>query len=229
MSHLSKYLESIGHIRTDHRRVISEIGDLVFEYPDSPELTSEAKSDLAAALANVRELVSAHGKTRESPVVTAMILGKLGRFDEAIADAKAEYRAAPDWNTAIAVANVYRRADDLDSTIEWFTTAAGLDAKDVTAYLDIGDLQLRRGNTAKALEAYEAALARDKKQEWALPSVYYCRYLLTKRKKWLDKLRLIAGRPPDECGIQGVLAKVFGTYTPEQGRQRAHELLEGVE
>ncbi len=106
-----------------------------------------------------------------------------------------------------------------------FATAADLDNKDVTALLEVGDIELEDGRSREALAAYEEALRRQKAHAWAEPSAWYCRFLLTNHERWLKKLREAASEPADECGVEGALAELFGGYSNERRRSRAAYLL----
>jgi len=98
-------------------------------------------------------------------------------------------------------------------------------ADDVTAFLEVGDIHLENGSYSEALTAYEAALEREDRQPWALPSALFCRYRLTSDRKWLRRLRAIAHRPIDECGIGPSLERLLKGYLSEDARQRAESLL----
>jgi tetratricopeptide (TPR) repeat protein len=215
--------------RSGPNKVVADIGRHVQGFPENAALTAEQQSLLEEAAKAIKRIHRKHGRSEESFVVELMTLGKLGRFGEAVRRARAAFAADPTWMTAIAAGNALRRAGQLPAAVEMFSAAAELDHEDVTALLEVGDIELEAGRIEQALAAYESALGREKKQAWAEPSAWYCRYRLTNDKKSLRKLRQAAAEPPDECGVEDALAALFGGYTSEQKRLRAAYLLHKLE
>jgi tetratricopeptide (TPR) repeat protein len=204
---------------------VQKLGAAVQGYPDE-HLNARQNADLAAALVCANRIEQLLGDSDALLAIKLMILGKLGRFDEALALARAAYKAKPNWTTAIATANVLRRKGDVNAALDMFRRAAGHDRKDVTALLDAGDLNLKNDRWQAALKDYQQALKREKDHAWALPSTFYCRYRLSGDKRWLKKLQAFAEEPADECGLADMLAHMFGGYSPDNRRRRAQELLE---
>ena len=203
------------------RRVASQVQGL----PDRG-LDGRQKSQLLRALEVVERAERLHGGNEQLFTLKLMILGKAGRFEEAIGLARRAYAESPDWATAITAANALRRAGDREGAAEMFRAAARHDPADVSALLDLGDLFLEGEQWEPALKSYEEALGREKGQPWAVPSAHYCRYRLTGDKRWLRKLRALAEEPADECGVAGLLARMMGGYAPDDRRRRARELLD---
>ncbi len=206
--------------------VVLTLGQHVQTFPENADLTPEQRGLLVQVLKAIQRIVKKHGQSEKSLVVEMMTLGKLGRFDEAVKRARQEFEESPTWATAIAAGNACRRAGNLQAAVEMFAAAADLDKEDVTALLEVGDIELEAGRLSEALAAYEAALGREKAHAWAEPSAWYCRYRLTNEKKWLKKLQKVASEAEDECGVESALAELFGGYSSEKRRARSAYLLQ---
>ncbi len=89
---------------------IHTLGQHVQTFPDSSTLTTEQRALLAQVLEAVRRIRKQYGQSEESLVLEMMTLGKLGRFDEAVRQARKAFDENPTWNTAIAAGNALRRA-----------------------------------------------------------------------------------------------------------------------
>jgi tetratricopeptide (TPR) repeat protein len=178
--------------------VVRTLGQHAQTFPENAALTKEQRALLVQVLEAAKRIVKEHGQTDQSLVVELMTLGKLGRFDEAVKRARKAFEKSPTWTTAIAAGNALRRGGNRQAAVEMFAAAAELDKKDVTALLEVGDMELEAGRVREALSAYEAALGREKAHAWAEPSAWYCRYLLTNQERWLDKLRIEA--LSNDCG-----------------------------
>jgi tetratricopeptide (TPR) repeat protein len=202
------------------------VGRMVGECDELANQTSDQKRELAGALALIGRFESLGLKSDRLFVVKMMTLGKLGRFDEAIAEANAAYVKNPSWNTAISVANACRRRGDLDKAIKMFELAATHDQKDASALLAIGDIHLENTRWHEAIDAYERAVLREADNPWAVPSLCFCRYRLSGDPSWLDRLREFSREKPDECGVADSLARMMGQSPPSQRRGRAKQLLQ---
>jgi tetratricopeptide (TPR) repeat protein len=198
-------------------------------FPENTALTTDQRALLVRVLGAIQRIVREHGESEESFVIELMTLGKLGQFDEALRRARTAFAESPTWATAIAAGNALRRAGNSKAAVEMFAAAADLDKEDVTALLEVGDIELEAGRIAEALSAYEAALGREKAQPWAEPSAWYCRYLLTGQEKWQKKLQKAASEPADECGVESALSEMFGGYSNEQRQSRAEYLLQKLQ
>lgn len=224
---LGKYLASLdANLKSEGpEKVVETLGHCILDFPEHSALDAAQEKLLVEMLDATRRIISKHGRTDKSLVIELMALGKLGRFEEAVSHARAEFKATPTWATAIAAGNALRRQGKLPEAIAMFLAAAELDETDVTALLEVGDLELEAGRFAQALSAYNSALKREKSHGWAEASSWYCRYMRTKEKKWLTKLKRAANTKDDECGVEGVLTQLFGYSGGEQRRARAKYLL----
>jgi tetratricopeptide (TPR) repeat protein len=205
--------------------IASKLADIIERCPDG-SLSNDESALLVRSLSILDRLESLGQNNNRLLILKLMALGKLGRFDEAITEAEKQYQNAPSWHTAIGVANAYRRSGDIDRALEMFTAAADHDSKDVTALLEIGDLYLERAEWQFAIDHYERVLSRQPDQEWAIPSIHYCRYQQTGERAWLSRLEELASAPADACGVEGMLAQLTGSYSADQRRLRAQQLLE---
>lgn len=223
--YLRRNLDHLAGALLGAERVVNTIGQLARALPEHDELNDEEAANLAEALARVRAIREVHGPSERALVVELMLLGKLGRFDEAVEVGRAAYVAAPTWSSATALANALRRSGDVTASIEFFWAASRHDPTDVTALLEVGDIKLEQGNWGPALKAYEAALVREPEHPWAHPSSFYCRWRLTGDILWMTHLRRIAEQDPDTCGVAGALQQIVGGYTADNARARAAHLL----
>lgn len=198
---------------------------LVKRYPEHGELSANQEEHLTLALDRMRLAETAHGFDSKLLVLKLMAMRKLGRFGEAVEEGKAAHAANPSWHSAIAIANTLKRAGDVGGAIAYFREAAQLDAGDVSALLEVGDMDIAKEDWAEALEAYEQALAREPKHPWAAPSAAFCRYQLRGDRSELGRLRRMARAGRDRCGVQGFLAGVTGETPPGVRQQRAQQLL----
>lgn len=208
-------------------RMIQNIGRIVQDCGGAETADESERILLTQALTQLERMERLAGTSAAESVllVKMMTLGKLGRFEEAIATSRSAYAAHPSWHTAVTVANALRRSGDRAGAIEMFALAAELDPEDVTALLEIGDTQLYQQNWVAAVAAYEQALEREPNQPWAVPSLYYGRFKLTGDPVWLQQLQECADQKPDECGIENILAQLTGSYSRDVSIQRAQQLL----
>jgi tetratricopeptide (TPR) repeat protein len=211
------------------RRTARNVARTIDAMPESPDLTSEERRVLEQTLPAIEDVARILGSDSDAVFMKAVVLGKLGRLEEAVRHARDTYAKVPSWKTAVMVANALRRSGDDRGAVEYFTVATGLDREDVTAFLEIGDTHVRLKRWVDALAAYEAALKREPDQPWALPSALYCRFRVTGQSAWIDQLRRLAEQPFDECGVASLLAQVTGGYAPDHAKLRAEQLLSQIE
>jgi tetratricopeptide (TPR) repeat protein len=192
-------------------------------------LSEEEKRSAYALLTRFEEAEAKYGSLPHGDVLRPMLLSKNGRYDEALALTEQRYRQAPNWETAVAAANAARRAGDPDRAAAMFAKGAEHDPKDVTCFLEIGDIRLAQKRWTDALTAYDKALAKDPEHQWALPSAFYCRHRLGIEGEWLASLREVANQKGCTCGLEGCLTSIFGGYGSSQGIARAKQLLNKID
>jgi len=204
--------------------ILRELADRV-AIPDHPRSTPTQAEALANGLEIVDDAISVLGEHERLFMLRSMMLGKLGRFDDAVANARAMHARGQSWQTAVTLGNALRRAGDLEGAIASFKHAAELDPTDVAALLDAGDTLLSIEKWSDAVDAYGEALAREPDHAWAAPSAAYARYQATGDAKALASLQAMANEAFDECGVQGALAQLMGTRSNDDKIERARELL----
>lgn len=192
-------------------------------------LSDDDKTRIQELMESFEVLESEHGTLPHGDLIRLMLLSKGGRYDEALALADQHYQATPSWETATRLANAARRAGDLERAVAMFAKGTEHDPKDLACWLEIGDIRLEQERFADALVAYEKALAKDEKHQWALPSAFYCRHALGFPGNWLLSLREWANQEGCTCGLEGCLTSVFGTYGSAAGITRANDLLSKVD
>lgn len=130
-------------------------------------LSEDDKKSARELLPLFEHAESQYGVGPHSEVIRALLLSKNGRFEEALVLAEQRNREAPNWKTAVAVANAARRGGDLNRAAAMFAKGAEHDPQDLTCFLEIGDIRLRQARWADALSAYEAALAKEPSHQQA--------------------------------------------------------------
>ncbi len=171
-------------------------GVVVTPFPEHHALDDARREWLERLLGLMERFRAAHPVDAYFRAGYVALLRKLGRFDEALAEANRLYYDHPEWQTAVAVANVERYRGEPEHAIAWFETALKHDPEDVTARNDIADLYLERADWRNALRWYEEVLQREPRHPWALPSAAYCRWKLTQDEQWLRQMEGLAAGPP---------------------------------
>jgi tetratricopeptide (TPR) repeat protein len=197
-------------------------------YPEGlPEWFQQQLGRAVVALEIVETVVGADDRTT---LLKGQMLGKAGRFAEAIALTEGAANANPTFRTATAAAMANRRAGAVESAIRWFRRAAELDPKNATSFLDIGDTYVALERWQDAIDAYEQAMARKPWHDWAYPSAVYCSYRLTGDPDALNKLRAMANAPLHQCSELNALKAMNPlAYTSEDRRKRAQYLMREIE
>src|SRR5579883_1193110 len=111
-------------------------------------------------------------------MVRAGLFRKAGMFEEAEALVQADLARRPNWHSATALGLILRQKGDPQAAEIAFKRALELDPTDITARLEAGDTFFEKELWEPALGWYESALKMDPRQEWALPSAQFCRYML---------------------------------------------------
>ncbi|MCZ7680308.1 MAG: tetratricopeptide repeat protein [Sandaracinaceae bacterium] len=136
--------------------------------------SGEAADDLLAAL---HLLYRAHPDAELLFFVLCVAIRKRGEVGQARVMAEARVRSHPSARADIALAGVRRAAGELEAAIALYERAAARSTEHAGALLDAGDLWTQLGDLAKALDAYERALAIRGDDEWARSSAEYLRVL----------------------------------------------------
>lgn len=108
---------------------------------------------------------------------SSMVARRVGATGDALTFAQHAYQIDPSWKSAIGVANALRDGKRLDEAAQWFARARQHDGKDVSAFLDCGDMMLEAERLDDAAKQYEGALAIEEDHPWATASMTYLRYL----------------------------------------------------
>jgi tetratricopeptide (TPR) repeat protein len=140
---------------------------------------------------------------------------KAGNFNHAEAVARAAMAHSPSWHAASALGLVLRKKGDLADAEKAFELGLRLDANDISARLEAGDMFYDYEQWQPALKWYENALAKDPNQAWAKPSALFCRWKLTDDKRLLDDLVSLAKQCPDNRRAQQLCQEAYGGVLPE--------------
>src|SRR5262245_41485183 len=121
--------------------IVREILQRAMEIPEPySSLSTEARRSAGELLVRFEEAEARHGPLPHREILYPMLLGKNGRYEEALAVTEQTYRRDPNWETAVAVANAARRAGDLKRATAMFAKGAEYDLDDLTCFLEIGDI-----------------------------------------------------------------------------------------
>ncbi|NHZ97676.1 hypothetical protein [Massilia sp. CCM 8734] len=120
-------------------------------------------------------------------LVRAGLQRKAGNVDAALAITGPIGQAAS-AEQANAIGLLLRCMRRFDEAEQAFIHAGSFDPADITPKLEAGDTCFEAGNWHKALFWYEAVLASESEQAWALPSSWYCRYKLGGDEAWMERL-----------------------------------------
>ncbi|HKB40028.1 MAG TPA: tetratricopeptide repeat protein [Gemmataceae bacterium] len=129
-----------------------------------------------------------HSTSGIGTMLRAGLLRKAGLLDEAEAVVRAALEDAPDWHSVTALGLILREKGDFEGAEKAFAQALELDPDDISARLEAGDTLFDRQLWERALKWYESALARERKQPWALPSAQFCRWKLTNDERPIREL-----------------------------------------
>jgi len=110
-------------------------------------------------------------------LVLAAALSRKAGLAEGPALARRAFAVQPGWNTAVSMAMAHRADGDLDGAIAWYERALEFDPEDLSARLDLGDLQCEAERWQAGLARYAEVLAVVPDHPWALPSHAYYRVL----------------------------------------------------
>lgn len=209
---------------------IREIYDAAMCIPEPfTSLTDDEKRVAKYLLDRLGELEAEHGELPLNELLRPMLLSKNGKHSEALSLSEEHYQREPSWTNAVALANAARRAGNIDYALHMFAQAAHHDPTDVSSWLEIGDIHLERSEFSDALKAYETALSKQAFNQWALPSVFYCRHHLGVEGNWLASLQEFANQEGCTCGLQDCLTELLGIYGSADGIARAEYLLAKLE
>jgi tetratricopeptide (TPR) repeat protein len=110
---------------------------------------------------------------------SAVVLRRLGAWDEAIYYAYQALQQKSDWSSAVGLACAYRDAKKVDEAVQTYTYALSFDPEDLAARLDIGDTYLDAGRFDEAIAAYEEVLQKQADHPWAAASILFARFKKT--------------------------------------------------
>ena len=210
--------------------VVREIYRSAVQIPEPfTSLSEDEKQSACRLITRFEEAEATYGVLPHNEILRPMLLSKNGRYEEALALTEQRYRQIPNWETAVAVANAARRGGNMERAVEMFAKGAEHDPADVTCFLEIGDIRLAQDRWDDALAYYEKALTKDEKNQWALPSAFYCRHRLGIEGQWLASLREFANQEGCTCGLEGCLTTIFGGYASRRGIARAKHLLSKID
>jgi tetratricopeptide (TPR) repeat protein len=166
----------------------------IIHYREHPFLRRKQLERIERLLAAVKQLLSQHRDAMLAMVLPGL-LRKLGRSEEAIAQARQNLAADPGYPTAVSLACALRYAGRFEESVQAYQDAQQYDPQDVSVFNDLGDMYAARGDWTTARKWFEKGIARQPRQRWALPSRLFCLYRETGEEKYLDELGRLRDDP----------------------------------
>lgn len=124
--------------------------------------------------------VSARTDDEESLVDKYMVMSMYKRrvndIEGAIEDAKMAYKRQPISRHATFIGLCYKQARDIENAEKYFEKGYELDQTDISPLLEMGDLLVDEQEFIRAGAYYKRALEVEPENDWALPSLLFCKY-----------------------------------------------------
>lgn len=108
------------------------------------------------------------------------LLRSRNEIEQALELATATHAREDNYWSATSLASTYRDAGRLEDAVSTFQRAAELDPDDAAVRLDLGDILLELRRPSEAVGAYTEALARDPENAWAIASLPYAHWRITR-------------------------------------------------
>lgn len=161
------------------------------QFSESAE-SAPAQRRLIERWARLLERVAAHWERKDHlKIMLAGFWRKAGNIDKAL-EIIGALEEETNWQYLCAAGAAYRAKGDWENAIAAFSRAADLEPEENSAILDIIDCCIESEEWRNGIIWCKQVLSRDPDHEWALPSLYYCRWKKDGASKWLDKLLFLA-------------------------------------
>src|SRR5262249_4334571 len=141
----------------------------------------------------------------------SLALRKRGLLEEAARVAEEGDRCAPSYETAVAMAGVYRKMHSFDAAIAAYRQAISRQADEavgISAHNDIADIVCGQGKVEEGVREYRAVLDYAPDDAWAQPSYLYYMHTLRPDEGWDAKLTELATRAPDNQRAQELMGRL---------------------
>jgi tetratricopeptide (TPR) repeat protein len=169
--------EPAAGARVERKALLSFFGFTLQRYPGTL-ITDPAKQEALERLCRfARQTIGDPDPEMMLTYARIALVRKLGRLDEALAEAERGYQRHGGYHLANALAMIYQGRGDQESWLKWQRIALEHDPENVPLRLDLGDRYLDAGQFAEAARWYQEALEREPEHPWALPSLYAARHL----------------------------------------------------
>ncbi len=173
-----------------------------------PEDAAKPLANLETVFALATEL---HPEASQVWFFRSVALRKRGLLEEAARVAEEGHRRAPSYETAVAMAGVYRMMHNFDAAVAAYREAISRqpnEAAGVSVRNDIADILCGQGKVEEGVREYRAVLDHEPKHPWALPSYFYYMHDLQPGEGWEAKLSALAARAPDNQRAQELLGRL---------------------
>lgn len=169
--------------------------------------------------------------------VLSAVQRRQDQWDLAMKSAQRAYDIKKCWQTAVGVALVYKGQGDIEQAVEYYEEAGALDPKDASVYLDIGDTYLEISNYSEGAKEYKKAINIDSNNSWAIPSLYFCEFMMNKDKEYIEKLITYSKENPENERAKYLLylidnmetGEAYADYIPEPAEATINVLKQIVE
>jgi tetratricopeptide (TPR) repeat protein len=182
--------------RVDRKALLSFFGFVLQRYPGTV-ITDPAKQDALGQLCRfAMQTIADPDPEMMLTYARVALVRKVGRLDQALAEAQRGYQKHGGYHMASSLATIYEGNGDQESWLKWQRIALEHDPENVPLRLDLGDRYLNTGQFAEAVRWYQEALECEPEHPWALPSLYAARHLQGD-VQWRTRLEAYAAAHPD--------------------------------
>ena len=161
--------------RVDRKSLLSFFGTVLQRYPGTVIAAPDKQEDLARFCRFARQVIGDPDEDMMLTFVRVALVRKLGRLDEALAEAERGYDRHPGYFMASSLASVYDGRGDQEAWLKWQRIALEHDPNNVPVRVELGDRCLDAGKFAEATRWYQEVLKREPEHPWALPSLHATR------------------------------------------------------
>jgi tetratricopeptide (TPR) repeat protein len=151
-------------------------------------------------------------------ILASTLLRRVPDMPEAYETAREAHELEPSYDTAVALACVYRDREDWDRAARWYQTALEFRTEDIPARLDLGDMLWSAGRLDEAEHWYRAALKVDPQNDWAAASILAVRFERTNDEAWKYRLDDYIMKHPKSGRARAMRDRIgpyFGDWLPE--------------
>ncbi len=227
---LFDWLEADDDLKCIDERVLGSMMILLKRYRDYFENSEADRASMKKILLLLNRYIRLSNVSNVNVFYfRCALLRKLGRYEDSLIAARELFEKYPSYLTAVGLSMSCKFADDFDGAEKALMQAIEFKPDDIQVRLDLGDLYVDQENWDKALFRYQEVLEIDPSENWALPSVYYCRYKVTDEAAWVDQLLKLADSGNQRAAELNNLLLPYTGFLPETKEAGANVVRQLVE